>query len=195
MVPLPLGVVTWYVEAVASDCPSAKSTSSVLRVVPAPQCGIPAAPTASVVGEVTSGESYKLLWDRVPGATIYEVQGTSNVDLSSGHPDFAGATVIPTTSFLEFTAPQLGAGESSRSIYYRVRGIADCNQQRGPYSIPVAVVVTAAHRVGPGRIAPGDRARPDPLRGLQWPGDRVFERRRRERRAVGERVDREPDPD
>ncbi|MGK2857493.1 MAG: hypothetical protein ACSLFQ_09825 [Thermoanaerobaculia bacterium] len=146
IVPLPLGVTTWWIEAGAEGCSGLASSKSGFRVIPPPPCGVPDAPAASAVAEVTTGEKFKLLWDRVPGSTIYEVQQSSNVNADTGLPDFAGSTVLPTTDFVEFTAPPLQAGAASATVYFRVRGIADCNQQRGPYSRPVRVVVTATEQ-------------------------------------------------
>jgi hypothetical protein len=158
-VPLPAGVATWWVEATTPSCARSRSTMSELRVIDLPSCSLPAAPAASVVGEVTEGETYKLLWARVPGATIYEVQQTTRFNAALGVPDFSDETVIPTTSYVEFEAPALQSGVESITVYYRVRGIADCNQQRGRYSTPVAVVVTAENQSAQiGSIDPVSRA-------------------------------------
>lgn len=158
IIPLPLGITTWWIEASVEGCSGLVSSKSGFRVIPQPPCGVPDAPAASAVAEVTTGEKFKLLWDRVAGSTIYEVQQTSNVDAETGLPDFAGSTVLPTTNFVEFTAPVLSAGALSAKIYFRVRGIADCNQQRGPYSRPVTVVITAAEQSGQiGSIDPINR--------------------------------------
>ncbi|MCM2315239.1 MAG: DUF11 domain-containing protein, partial [Thermoanaerobaculia bacterium] len=159
IVPLSLGITSWWIETAVDGCNGLASSTSQFRVIQQAPCGVPDAPAASAVAEVTTGEKFKLLWDRVPGSTIYEVQQTSKIDAETGLPDFAGSTVLPTTNFIEFTAPALPAGAASTLVYFRVRGIADCNQQRGPYSRPVSVVVTATEQAGQiGSIDPIERS-------------------------------------
>jgi hypothetical protein len=123
----------WYVETLFANCPARDSARAEFRVAADVPCGTPGQPVARVVGQAISGTAYRLRWTPLANVGRYEVQESTT-------PDFANATTHTTAStLLAFTHESLTAPVQ---YLYRVRGISDCNDERGTYSDPVGVFVT-----------------------------------------------------
>lgn len=114
------GGVTWFVKALfAGGCPATSSASTTFTV-----CGAPAAPVVSVVADVHTGATYTVSWTPLAGVTRYEL-------------DENGATEIVTGTSRELRHDV----DQATPFFYRVRGIADCNNAPGVFSETVRVVV------------------------------------------------------
>jgi uncharacterized repeat protein (TIGR01451 family) len=122
---LPNGAYTWAVTAsFGPNCPALGSGIVSFNI-----CTPPAAPTASIVGESASGQTFTVLWTGVDGASGYELQ--ESPDLT-----FANATTIPTSST---SASFTKVATAATPFFYRVRALA-CGQA-GAYSPIVTIVV------------------------------------------------------
>ncbi|HWW62416.1 MAG TPA: hypothetical protein VN181_13670, partial [Thermoanaerobaculia bacterium] len=120
------GPVSWFVIATVPNCPPLQSAPGTFT-----HCSAPATVIASVVGESTSGQTYKVEWDAVPGATRYEVDEADNIN-------FVGATTRSTPST---NVPFTHNVDAATAFYYRVRAFSDCNPNAGPYSLTIRVVI------------------------------------------------------
>jgi hypothetical protein len=132
-VKLPEGTYEWYVEALFENCPSTQSARAEFTVIAPVACGTPERTKAQVVGQTLSGTEYRLRWKSLANVALYEVQEATS-------PSFANATTFTTTTTsMPFRHEVSGAAVQ---YVYRVRGISNCNEERGTFSDPVAVVVT-----------------------------------------------------
>lgn len=119
----------WKVVSSYDGCP-AQSSSCVTFVTD--DCPLAEAPLASVVGQATSTKTYAVTWEEVPGAIRYEVEEATS-------PAFTDAvtTVVNAGLSAEFHHE---ASEAT-GYWYRVRAFTACNDQPGPYSIIIRVVI------------------------------------------------------
>jgi uncharacterized repeat protein (TIGR01451 family) len=125
---VPSGTITWYVVANGvPGCGPLTSLSSSFN-----SCSLAVAPLASVVGEATSNQTYSVAWGAVPGASTYQVDQATN----AGFTDVTTLTVMTTS--VQYTH---AATLTPQAFFYRVRAITDCNQQPGPNSTTVRVVI------------------------------------------------------
>ncbi|HYI09579.1 MAG TPA: hypothetical protein VEK57_10995 [Thermoanaerobaculia bacterium] len=133
-VELPEGTYIWYVDAEFTNCPPTRSASGEFQVTAPVPCGTPEAPEAQVVGQALSKTDYRLRWTPLPNVDLYEVQESTT-------PDFADAQTFAT----EDTSLRFSHEVSGNPVQYlyRVRGVSDCNDERGPYSDPIGVFIIA----------------------------------------------------
>jgi hypothetical protein len=134
-VDLPPGTYPWYVEARFANCPSTFSAVAQMIIVEALPCGTPARPEANVIGQALSGAAYQLRWTPLPNVSKYEVQESTTLDFDNA------TSFTAVRPALKFTHDVTGAPVQ---YLYRVRGISDCNDARGPYSEVVGVFVIEA---------------------------------------------------
>lgn len=134
-VDLPPGTYRWFVEARFTDCPSTFSAETQIRVIEAQPCGRPARPAANAIGQALSGVAYQLRWTPLPNVSSYEVQESTSLDFENA------ASFTSSTPSMEFKHEVTGAPVQ---YLYRVRGVSDCGDQRGPYSAVVGVFVIEA---------------------------------------------------
>ena len=122
---LPVGSYSWTVRAnFANGCPSLTSTASAFTV-----CIVPDAPLASAVGELTTGQTFRVEWAPVGNATAYELQ-------EAGDAAFTNPTIFAVNgTSRDFTK----VATNATAFFYRVRAISTCGQS--PFSPTVSVVV------------------------------------------------------
>ncbi|HEV7764577.1 MAG TPA: DUF11 domain-containing protein [Thermoanaerobaculia bacterium] len=127
---LPSGTYTWSVKANVGDgCDGISNTSTFIV------CGSPVAPAASVVGTLTTGQSYTVQWTAVDGASSYELQ-ESTADA------FQAPVIIPLTGTSHTFTKNV---QSATPFYYRVRALFTlCGATSGPFSPTARVVVLPA---------------------------------------------------
>lgn len=131
---LPPGRYEWYVEADFENCPPTESAHSSVIVTAAEACGTPRKPDAQVIGQALSNTDYRVRWTPLPNVSLYEVQESTT-------PDFSNAVPFRTDDFsMKFVHEVSGAPVQ---YLYRVRGVSDCSDARGPYSDVVGVFVVA----------------------------------------------------
>ncbi|HYK04165.1 MAG TPA: hypothetical protein VE974_20610 [Thermoanaerobaculia bacterium] len=127
------GRYEYFVEALFASCPSTESARGEFNVIAPVACGTPTAPDAQVVGQALSNTPYRLRWTPLPNVGLYEVQESTS-------PDFTNAQTFTTSdTSLRFEHEVTG---TPVQYLYRVRGVSDCNDRRGPYSKRVGVFVT-----------------------------------------------------
>ncbi|HEX6098969.1 MAG TPA: hypothetical protein VF432_21825 [Thermoanaerobaculia bacterium] len=132
-VELPPGKYRWYAEArFGNGCPSTFSAETQIIVVEALPCARPRRPEANVIGQALSGVAYQLHWTPLPNVSRYEVQESTTLDFANA------ASFTSAKPSLKFTHAVTGAPVQ---YFYRVRGVADCNDERGSYSDVVGVFV------------------------------------------------------
>jgi uncharacterized repeat protein (TIGR01451 family) len=120
------GQYSWTVSASGSPaCLPVTSDARALTV-----CNPPAAPVASAVGELTTGQSYTVQWTSLSDASGYELQEATEPTFASPA-SFTGSAASKT-----FTRN----AQTAASYFYRVRALSACAQP-GPFSRTVAVVV------------------------------------------------------
>lgn len=132
-VDLPPGNYRAFVVAKFANCPSTESAVAEFTVAAPVPCGTPDQPEAHVVGQALSGTPYRVRWSPLANVDVYEIQESTT-------PDFENAATFtaaqPAYRFVhENDGPPV-------QYFYRVRGISNCNDSRGPYSEPVAVFIT-----------------------------------------------------
>jgi hypothetical protein len=127
------GRYEYFVEALFASCPSTESARGEFNVIAPVACGTPAAPEAQVVGQALSNTPYRLRWTPLPNVSFYEVQESTTTDFTNAQ------TFTTSATSLRFEHEVTGAPVQ---YLYRVRGVSDCNDQRGPYSKRVGVFVT-----------------------------------------------------
>jgi hypothetical protein len=132
IVNLGTGTYATYIEAIFANCPSTESAISEFTVLPAPPCGTPARPTATVIGQALSNTTYTVSWTPLPNVTTYEVQEATK-------PDFSDAVTVTTNDVAKRFSHTVATGV--QQYLYRVRGISTCNDQRGRYSEIVGVFI------------------------------------------------------
>jgi uncharacterized repeat protein (TIGR01451 family) len=122
---LPAGSYSWTVQATfASGCPSRTSTASAFTV-----CNVPDTPLASVIGESTTGQTYRVQWTAVGDAVSYELQ-------EAGDALFTNPTSIPVSgNSHDFTKTATAA----TPFFYRVRAITSCAQSA--FSPVISIVI------------------------------------------------------
>ncbi len=119
----------WRVEATANGCPVVSSDCVSFKTT---SCSTPEVPLARVIGEATSTKSYAVEWDVVPGAARYEVDEATSLTFAD-----AVTTVVNQGTSVTFAHE----AAEPKGYFYRVRGIADCGNTPGPYSVPIRVVI------------------------------------------------------
>lgn len=136
--PVSAGAIEWQVVTeFGTGCRSSRSAVASVTVAgppppPPPDCAISEKPLPSVVAESTTGESYRLSWTAVAGASTYQVQESLNES-------FSGASTFSVTGLsIDFKHPGI---ETATPYHYRIRGVADCDSSEfGPYSKTIRVV-------------------------------------------------------
>lgn len=133
-VPLTPGAYHWYVAADVPNCGTQQSAAGELTVVEAGACGTPGRPTAHVIARAVSGSPYVVRWSSLAHVKTYELQ-------QSPTSDFANPQTILVNDTEYATSQTIGSGVAE--FFYRVRGLSDCNDQRGPYSEVVRIGIVA----------------------------------------------------
>lgn len=135
-VELPPGSYRWFVEArFADSCPSTFSAEAFFIIVEALPCATPTRPEANVIGQALSGVEYQLRWTPLSNVSQYEVQESTSLDFENAS---SFSTFRPARKFMhEVTGTPV-------QYLYRVRGVSDCSDERGPYSDVVGVFVIDA---------------------------------------------------
>jgi uncharacterized repeat protein (TIGR01451 family) len=95
------------------------------------KCTRPETPLARVVGQQTSGKTYSVEWDAIPGATRYEIDEATNAQFTDA-----------TTTVVQGLAKSFKHDVTvSTAFYYRVRAFNDCGADRSADSPTVRVVI------------------------------------------------------
>ncbi|HEX2831983.1 MAG TPA: hypothetical protein VHW00_03155 [Thermoanaerobaculia bacterium] len=128
------GHYEWYAEALFPSCPSTESAHASVTVTPKEACGTPRKPDAYVVGQALSNTEYRVRWTPLPNVGLYEVQESTTLD-------FANATTFTTDDISKTFVHEVSG--SPVQYLYRVRGISDCSDARGPYSDVAGVFIIA----------------------------------------------------
>lgn len=143
---LPSGSYNWSVRAnFTGACQSLTSTSTFVV------CNDFTAPVPSVVGESTTGQTYKVEWTSVENAVTYELQESTDAAFT------APASFIVNDTGKSFTK----VASSATPYFYRVRAVSTCNQS--PFSQVISVVVIPippAEEVGGGINLPNGSTTP-----------------------------------
>jgi Ig-like domain CHU_C associated len=116
-----------------NSCGSANSNTATVVVT----CGAtPGAPTIAAPPIAPNALGYSVSWSGNLAVTpSFEVQEANN-------PDFIGAKTINVSNALQVAIPAHSEITSETRFYYRVRGIAACNQQPTPFSNATNTLVT-----------------------------------------------------
>jgi uncharacterized repeat protein (TIGR01451 family) len=124
--PIAGGSVVWSVQALGVDnCNQLVSASGTFTV-----CAANTAPTLSVVGTSSAGQSYTVQWTDT-GVGTYELQEANN-----------DAFLNPITFQVSGTSRAFTKNTATATaFFYRVRSLSACNQGPGPYSIAQRVVI------------------------------------------------------
>ena len=130
-VELPPGHYQWMLEAGIEGCDPVHSAVGEFTVIEDTACGTPGKPRAQVVGQALSGTPYRLRWTEQANTAQYEVQESRNPEFESAE------TFIAEEPEMVFEREQ----EAEVRYYYRVRAVSDCNDQVGPYSNVVSVLI------------------------------------------------------
>lgn len=134
-VDLARGRYEYFVEARFDECDPTRSGRGEFVVTAAVPCGTPLRPEAQVVGQALSNTKYRLRWTPLPNVELYEVQESTSLDFANA---ITSTTKVPVMQFVH------EVNGASVQYSYRVRGVSDCgNGDRGPYSDPVGVFITA----------------------------------------------------
>jgi fibronectin-binding autotransporter adhesin len=133
--------IDWYVEALNGGCPSNPSTVSHFSVVNAPS-GCPAltAPIVIAPASASAGVQYTVAWQKVGGATAYIVQSADNAA-------FTNATQAQ-TSDTQFDTNNVNDGTQPVTRYFRIRALAACQPQPGPFSDTIGVIILPSTTAG-----------------------------------------------
>jgi uncharacterized repeat protein (TIGR01451 family) len=124
------GSVTWYVVVNGvNNCAGGQSALGSFTI-----CSTPAAPVPAVVGEVSTSQSYSVVWDAIAGASKYEVDEATDANFASLT---AGFPKTVTTTSIEF---QHNVTQAT-AFFYRVRAFSACGQKFGANSNSVRVVI------------------------------------------------------
>jgi uncharacterized repeat protein (TIGR01451 family) len=146
---VPSGTVTWYVVANGvSGCGPLQSPPSSFSA-----CSLAIAPIPGVIGEATTNQMYKVQWDSVPGALTYQIDEANNEAFSGASTQTVTATSTPFTHSVLTAHP----------FFYRVRAVTDCNQQPGPYSTTIRVVIIPLpqpNQINPSTTVPAGSTNP-----------------------------------
>ncbi len=133
-VPLDPGSYKWFVEATFESCRQRQSAVGEFSVRAPIACGRPDKPEAQVVGAAQSNTKYRVRWTPLANVGLYELQE------STSH-EFTNATTFSLSS----TSKELSHEVTGSPVQYlyRVRGVSNCNDERGPYSDVVGVFIIA----------------------------------------------------
>jgi len=128
------GMYRWFVEVTFAECSPRRSAVSELTVRGPIACGRPDKPQAQVVGAAQSRTKYRVRWTPLANVGLYELQESTS-------PEFTGADTFSLAS----TSRQFSHEVTSTPVQYlyRVRGVSNCSDDRGPYSDVVGVFVIA----------------------------------------------------
>ncbi|HJQ41375.1 MAG TPA: hypothetical protein VKB93_29900 [Thermoanaerobaculia bacterium] len=129
-VPLSPGAYHWYVAAEVPNCGMLQSATGEFTVVEASACGAPGKPKAHVVGRALAGTPYTVRWSSLAHVKTYELQWSTTSDFAN-----------PQTYLLNDTE-YTTAGSGGQELYYRIAGLSDCDDKRGPYSDVVKIVIS-----------------------------------------------------
>lgn len=129
LVDIPAGSASWFVVTTFDNaCPS---TSDIAKFVVEPQCLTPTRTALSVIRTISSGEQYQVRWRPVLSSTQYELQ-------ESKTPDFASPTILR----VDGAQRTLAHDETAPTpYYYRIRAVAFCSNEKGPFSTVVRTVI------------------------------------------------------
>ena len=130
------GTYLWFVDVEGSDsaCPANGSGIGEFAIVAKEPCGVPDKTEAYVIGKVQSGVPYTVRWTPLANVKTYEVQ-------KSATSDFANPETMLVTGLSVGASQSITVGAAQ--TFWRVRGIADCNDAHGPFSNVVTNVVQA----------------------------------------------------
>jgi len=148
---VPGGPIIWFVIASfpnGSPCGPLQSATRTFNV-----CGMLPAPLPSVVGEATSGSTYSVEWTAIAGASQYQIDESTNQAFDGGTSQTVAGTKVSFTH---------AATLRPTAYFYRIRAIAGCNQQAGPFSSTIRVVVvpvTPANQQNPSANVPAGSTR------------------------------------
>lgn len=134
LIDLAAGSYNWFIDAEVANCGTIASAPSDLQVIAGAPCGIPDKPRAHVVGRTLSGSPYRVRWSPLAHVKTWELQESTSADFVTGEIFLLTDNEYSTTKTIASGAAQ---------FHYRVRGLSDCNDERGPYSDPVTVLVIA----------------------------------------------------
>jgi hypothetical protein len=128
------GTYRWFVEATFAECSPRRSAVSEVTVRGPIPCGRPDKPQAQVVGAAQSNTIYRVRWTTLANVGLYELQESTSPEFTSGG-----------TFSLSSTSKQFSHEVTSTPVQYlyRVRGVSNCSDDRGPYSNVVGVFVIA----------------------------------------------------
>jgi hypothetical protein len=130
---VPAGELKWFIEALFDGCGSTRSAiSSFTAVKTPPPCGTPEKPVTTVVGRTLGNVQFGVRWNSLATVKLYEVQEATAADFSNATTRTATGVVWPFTRTVSVPT----------QFYYRVRGISNCNDEKGPYSDVVSTIVT-----------------------------------------------------
>ncbi len=121
------GTVVWSVQALGvPSCNTLTSANGTFNV-----CSAGSAPTLSVVGTSSAGQSYTVQWTDIPGVTSYELQEAS-------FDTFADSQTFQVTGTSKAFTRNAAA---PTPFFYRVRALSACGQGPGPFSASQRVVI------------------------------------------------------
>jgi len=124
---VPSGASSWFVETVGNfGCQPISSDVSGFTV-----CIALGAPTPSVVGEATTGQTYTVEWTPVDAAISYELQES----LTS---TFGGTTTFALNGTAKTFTKNI---QNATPFFYRVRAISLCSEITNPWSPTISVVI------------------------------------------------------
>ncbi|MEK6371860.1 MAG: hypothetical protein AABO58_04115 [Acidobacteriota bacterium] len=126
--PLPDGAGFWNVSAnFGGNCTAVPSAN-----VPFTVCSGTAAPLLRLISEAVSGQTYRVEWDGIGGATGYEVDESTDINFAT----------VTTTSLAGTGVNFQHTAFTPTAYYYRVRAFLPCAGHFGAYSPSVRIVIT-----------------------------------------------------
>jgi hypothetical protein len=128
------GAYHWYVAADVPNCGTLQSAIGEFTVIEASACGTPGKPKAHVIARGVSGSPYVVRWTSLAHVKTYELQQSTTSDFANPQ-----TFLVNDTEYATSQTVNSGIAE----YHYRVRGLSDCNDQRGPYSDVVTIVIVA----------------------------------------------------
>lgn len=125
---LPDGAGFWNVSAnFGGNCTAVPSAN-----VPFTVCSGTAAPLLRLISEAVSGQTYRVEWDAIGGATGYEIDESTDINFAT----------VTTTSLAGTGVNFQHTAFTPTAYYYRVRAFLPCAGHFGAYSPSVRVVIT-----------------------------------------------------
>lgn len=131
---LAAGTYRWFIEAEVANCGSIGSAPSELNVIAGAPCGTPDKPHAHVIGRTLSGSPYRVRWSPLANVKTWELQQSLTTDFANPE-----TFLVSDTEYVATLTIATGVTQ----VHYRVRGLSDCNDERGPYSDTVTVLIIA----------------------------------------------------